>query len=229
MNARSRPTNRTEAAKLRRVLAALACWTLAVTGLARASEPPPSSPRWLRFSALAGSTQPDLALADYQWDTRPHLAWGMKATAGAGRWGGGARMWRSHTTQSLSGAGMDPSVNQTRAELVGSVRVLAVRNTELQATAGGGWMRLAYDPEEMTLDTGAGSTVVRFAPIHEWIYGAGFAVSRPIAGAWRAGLETEWRRFALDTAHRSGTEIVLERTAFDEWSARFELAWTRGW
>ena len=185
---------------------------------------------WLSFSALAGSTQPDRGLADYQWDTTPHLAWGMKAMAGAGRFGAGLRLWRTRTTQDLGVASeSDPAVHSTSLELIGSARLASVWGVDLTANGGGGWLRLAYDPEETTIDTGGGSTVVRFAPIDEVIWGAGFAARRALAGPWGLGLEVDRRAFALDTSHRSGSTIVSERTPFAEWSARMELSWTRGW
>lgn len=189
-----------------------------------------SSSRWLSVSGLAGSTQPDRGLADYQWDTTPHLAWGMKAMAGAGRFGAGIRLWRTRTTQDLGLAGeTDPAVTSTSLELVGSARLASAWGTDVSATAGAGWLRLAYQPDEMTLDTGGGGTVVSFAPIDEWIGGVGLALRRPALGPWALGLEVDHRRFALDTAHRSGPAIVTERPTFSEWSARLELAWTRGW
>lgn len=44
-------------------------------GSSAGSGAPSTNSRWLRLAGLAGSTQPDRGLADYQWDTRPHLVW----------------------------------------------------------------------------------------------------------------------------------------------------------
>jgi len=196
----------------------------------RAASPFGEPSRWLSLSALAGSTQPDQGLADYQWDTTPHLAWGLKAMAGSGRFGAGVRLWRTRTTQDLGVASeTDPAVSSTSLELIGSVRFASFWGVDASANAGGGWLRLAYDPDETTIDTGGGGTVVRFAPIDEVVYGAGLALRRPVAGPWAIGLEADRRAFALDTSHRSGSTIVNERTAFSEWSARLDLSWTRGW
>lgn len=204
----------------------------AETGRGSAREPAwtGSGDRWLSVAGLAGSTQPDPGLADYQWDVTPHLAWGMKAMAGSGRFGWGLRFWRSRTTQDLGVANEpDPAVTSTTVELIGSARLGSVAGIELSAFAGGGWLRLAWTPDQATLDTGAGTTEVRFTPVDEWIAGAGLGLRRGLAGPWSLGVEADHRRYALDTAHRAGAAIVEERTGFGEWSARMDVTWTRGW
>lgn len=186
--------------------------------------------RWLSLSGLMGSAQPDPGLADYQWDTTPRLAWGLKAMAGRGGYAAGLRLWRTRATQTLgSVAETDPVVVGTSLELVGSARLASVWGTDVLASGAGGWLRLAYRPDEQTIDTGGGGTVVRFAPIDEWIGGVGLGVRRPVTGPWALGVDLEHRRFALDTAYRSGSGIVTSRPTFGEWSARLEVAWTRGW
>src|SRR5262245_2260997 len=53
---------------------------------------------------LTGSTRPDPALTDYQWDVTPRLACGAEALIGYGRWAGGARWWRTQAAQRIEGA-----------------------------------------------------------------------------------------------------------------------------
>jgi hypothetical protein len=42
------------------------------------------------------------------------------------------------------------------------------------------------------------------------------------------GFELDHRIFALETAHRDGSQIEMKREAFGDWSARLELAWLHG-
>src|SRR5262249_37928795 len=150
-----------------------------------------------------GSTQPLASLADYQWDVRPHAAWGAQALVGSGRWSGGVRIWRSGTTQALGLPGTaDPHVSTTSYDLVGRPRVASWRGLECLGLASGGRLAIRYQPDHVTLDTGANPVEVSFAPVWQWVAGAGLGVRAPLRGGWSLGLETERTVFALDTAHR---------------------------
>jgi len=212
---------------------------LAAAGRARAAEPsrlPGTSDDaragrraagdWAALALLTGSTQPDAALADYQWDTRPKMAWGAQALAGRGRFGAGVRLWSSRTTQQvdLAGVAVSPTVRSTSVELVGRVRVADLRGLRLLAAASGGRLHLGYDPDRLAIPTGGGSIEVSFAPVYEWIAGVGAAVERPLGAHWTVGAQVERRGWALDTAHRSSAQIVNARESFGEWNARFEFA-----
>ncbi len=87
-------------------------------------------------------------------------------------------------------------------------------------------LQLGWSPDEVVVSpSGSGSEVTkRFAPVHEWTGGAGAAVERALPGPWRAGVQVERRVFGLDTAHRAGATVVMDRESFGEWSARLELA-----
>jgi hypothetical protein len=179
------------------------------------------------LGVLTGTTAPDPALADYQWDVTPHVAWGVEALAERGRFGTGLRLWRTQTTQDLGFAGTsDPTVRSTTLEVLGLGRLATLWGTECLATASAGWLHMGYDPEHVSIDPfGSGTPIdVRFAPIDEWIAGAGLGFRQPLAASWSLGIGVDRRMFELDTSHRSGSGIVTERQAFGEWSARLELA-----
>ena len=185
--------------------------------------------RHVQVTALVGSAQPVGALADYQWDVRPHAAWGARVLAVSGPWSAGVRWWRGGTTQGLGLAGVsDPSVRTNSLELLAHARVARWRNVELAATASGGRLAVSWDPERLTVDTGGGPPVtVTLSSLHEWVAGAGVALALPLGGGWTWGVETERRLFALDTAHRNGSTVSLARETFGDWDARVAL--TRGW
>lgn len=206
----------------------IATVTLLVAGLIAARDAGAAGV-WVSLGALTGATQADAALGDYRWDLSPHAGLGAQALAGVGRLGAGARVWRSSTTQSLGVAGAsDASVRSTSLELVGRARLATWWGVHLDAQASGGWLHLGYAPDQVTFDPGGGPVTVAFAPIDEWIAGAGLAARRPLAGPWVAGIELERRAFGLETAHRHGSVIETARESFGDWSARLELAWLHG-
>lgn len=210
-----------------RAAAALAAMALALLGLAPVG-PAKALERLVLLSALGGTAQPVADLADYQWDVRPHEAWGAELAAGSGPWSLGLRLWRSHTTQSLGLTGAsDPTVRTSSLDLVARARVAAWRGVGLEAMASGGRLALRYDPEHLAIGTGGTPIEVSLPPVHEWVAGAGLALQAPLPGPWSAGLEVERRVFSLDTAHRSGSTVVMARDTFGEWDAR--LALTRAW
>jgi hypothetical protein len=182
--------------------------------------------RWISLGMLGGSTRPDPALADYQWDVRPRGAWGAQALIGGDRFATGLRAWRSGTTQRI-GAGIDPvSVRETSVELVGRAHLAERFGIGASLVAGAGRLHLGFDPDRVAipLEGGGSAGEASLAPIDEWMASAGMALARPIAERWALGLEIDHRRFALDTAHREGDAIESARTSFGEWSVRLELA-----
>jgi hypothetical protein len=100
------------------------------------------------------------------------------------------------------------------------------RGVELWGMVHGGRLFLAYDPDQMTFDPGAGAPItVAFDSIAEWDYGVGIEIrGRPTAQLALA-LQAEHTSFSLDTAHRNGDEIVETRERFDQWSLRVQAAW----
>jgi hypothetical protein len=197
------------------------------SGAARAAAAAPGW-RWISASLLAGSAQPVATMADYQWDVRPHAAWGAELQAGAGALAAGLRWWRGGTTQSVNLPGVsDPAVHTGSIELTARARVARWREAQLLAMASGGRLAITYHPDQLTVATGGTPVEVALAPVHEWVGGAGVALQMPLAGRWSWGVETERRVFALDTAHRSGSSVTLARETFGDWDARVAL--TRAW
>lgn len=174
--------------------------------------------------ASGGWVKPDAGLADYQWDTRPGAAWGASARAERGAWGAGLRLLRGRSTQDV-GTAAPAAVHTTRAELVGRRRVARVLGQEVALTASAGRMRLAYDPDRVTIDGAGGPMTVELAPVGSWTAGLGLAIERAVSGRLVAGIEADGVRYGFDTAHRAGDTIVRERTAFTDWGARITLAW----
>ena len=181
----------------------------------------------LTFGLLTGLTSRDASLADYQWDVKPRAAWGTHLLAGIGRFEGGLRLWQASTTQSLDAASAtSPTVRATSIEVVAHARVGTFMGTQFLAVASTGQLHLGYHPDRIDVDLGTGSPVtVDFAPIDEWIAGAGFALRRPLPGPWTVALEMDRRVFRLDTAHREGNAVVLGRESFGEWNAQLALDW----
>ena len=185
---------------------------------------------WVSAGLLAGTTMFDGHLGDYQWNLRPRAAFGAEVLAGTGRVSAGVRLWRAASEQQLGLDGApDPAVHATTTELLARVRVAEPLGVAVLATASAGRLGLSWSPDRIEIPGSGSPVTVDFAPVHEWTGGAGLALERPVAGAWRAGLQVERRFFGLDTAHRSGTDVVMERESFGEWSARLSLAHVFGW
>jgi len=215
---------------------ALAVLSLAVLApAAAASELAPEGAlgrhRWVSLGVVSGWVKPDSKLADYQWDTSPRWTLGGEALGGLGRVALGLRLLRSETTQTLGAfaAPGEASVRSTTWELVGRVRLASLGRMDVLATAGGGLLHMGYAPDRIQVDAGTGALIaVELEPIDEWTASAGLAVERALAGRWVAGLGVEHRVFSMDTAHRSGAEIVSATESFHGWSARLGLAWRYG-
>jgi len=178
----------------------------------------------LACGLLAGLALSDPRLADLQWDVSPHPAWGAQVLLGRGHLAAGARLWRTQTTQriDLPGLSVEPAVGLTSVELVGLGRLASFAGMELLLSGSAGRLHLAYDPDQITIPPSGPQ--VSFAPVNEWIGGAGLALRRPLGSRWSLGLGVEGRFFGLDTAHRSGPTIVYQRETLGDWSARLELA-----
>ena len=218
---------RARAALLLRV--ALGLCAAAAAPAARAA-PPADPTRWVSASLLAGIAQPVAAMADYQWDVRPHAAWGAQALAGRGPWAAGLRLWRSSTTQGLGLSGVpDPGVSTTSLELLGRARVARWRALECTGLASGGRLAIRYHPDQLTVATGGGPVEVALDPVSDWVAGAGVGLRAPLAGGWTVGMEAERRWFSLDAAHRSGSSVALTRERFGDWQAHAELSRAWSW
>lgn len=197
---------------------------------ARPSQAGPAPRPYGSLALFAGSAQPDAGMADYQWDVRPHAAYGAQLLAGRGPWGAGVRVSAGGTTQALGLAGATGArVRLTRVELVGRAQLMRIRHVGLSATASFGRLGLAYRPDHVTVDAGGTPVEVSLAPIHTPVTGAGLGIEGPlVAGwAWGAGLERRW--FSLDTAHRSGSEVIFARETFGDWDAHVALSHAWDW
>ena len=208
-------------------LSSAAAWAGADEATAGSRE----TPRWVSLGVVTGAVKPDSKLADYQWDTSPRWSYGGEALGGLGRVAAGVRVLRSQTTQSM-GSLASPSASTVRAtswELLARVRFASIGRTEFLATAGGGRLHLGYAPDRIQVDAGTGSAIaVELAPIDEWMGTIGVGVERPLASRWIAAATVDHRFFSMETAHRSGTEIVYAAESFGGWGARLGLAWRHG-
>ena len=186
------------------------------------------APAWASLGVTAGSTQVDGRLSRYAWDTAPRAAFGAFATAGRGPLELGLRAWRSSTVQhvELPGASVSPAVRSTTLELLARAHVATVLGTRASVQASAGRLRLDYRPSHLSIvPDGLGTPIdVTFAPVSEWVAGGGVALRHALPGRFSAGLAVDRQFFALDTAHRRGSEIVYSRESFGDWSARLELA-----
>jgi len=179
----------------------------------------------LALGILSGSTLPDGRLSQYQWDTRPQMAVGAQALAGAGRFSGGVRVWTTSTTQQLGLPEADNArVRSTSIDLVGRGVIARGLGFDLLALGSFGRLHLDYQPDHVTTTVSGYPTTITFAPIREWAGGGGLAVEHRVAGTWAVGAAVERRLFGLDTAHSSGGTVVEGRESFGDWTARLEIA-----
>jgi len=215
-------------------LAAVAvCAGLQLATPSRADDGGAQSAAWrLGVGPLLGGLAFDPSLENYRWDVSPSLQAGAQASLFHGPFAAGARAWRTHTTQATGfpGDSHAPRVALTGVELVGQGRMLSYRGVELWGAVHGGRLFLAYDPDQLVVDTGIGSPItVAFASIAEWDYGFGIEIRGDLRPQLALALQAERTSFSLDTAHRSGDEIVASRERFDQWSLRVQASWLWGW
>jgi hypothetical protein len=207
---------------------ALAAPALAAGGAGDADATAPGTR--LEVGVVIGGIALDPHLQDYRWDTAPSLQSGAHATVLRGRFGAGARLWRSSTTQAsgIPGEEQAPRVNMTGLEMTGQVRALAVRGVELWGSAHGGRLFLGYDPESLTFDVGGQPVTVSYQPVAEWEYGVGAALRGELGPHMALALQADLTSFSLDTAHRRGDEIVEARERFSTWDLRAQVSWVFG-
>jgi hypothetical protein len=184
---------------------------------------------WVSLGIVGGSVRHDPSFTDFRWDERPEPLWGAQALVGAGRFAGGMRVSRSHTTQALGlDDAADPGVSRTNWDLVGHGRLATLAGIECLAILAAGRHRVGYDPDFVETAGPSGPIRIEFTPVSGWGTSAGLGLRRAIAGPWAATVGVEHQRFAMDTAHRDGETIVVDRRTFGDWSARFELSWRNG-
>jgi hypothetical protein len=118
-------------------------------------------------------------------------------------------------------------VNLTGVELVAQARAVRRWGFEVWGSVHGGLLHLGYDPDELTYEPGGGigPITVAYAAIDEWDAGAGVEIRRELARHLALAVAAEATTFALDTAHRRGSEIVESRDRFYLWSVRLQLSW----
>ncbi|HEU4928710.1 MAG TPA: hypothetical protein VFU38_02685 [Candidatus Krumholzibacteria bacterium] len=211
-------------------LAAVAvCAGLQLATPSRADDGRPDHASWrLAVGPLLGGLAFDPSLDNYRWDTSPALQAGVQATVFYGRLAAGARAWRARTTQATGfpGETQAPRVALTSVECVAQGRMVSYRGVELWGAVHGGRLFLAYDPDQLTVDTGIGSPItVAFDSIAEWDYGFGIEIRGDLTPQLALALQADRSSFSLDTAHRSGDDIVLSRERFDQWSLRVQASW----
>ena len=185
--------------------------------------------RWrVAVGPTIGGLALDPSLENYRWDVAPALQMGAQASLFRGRFAGGLRAWRSYTTQAtgIPGETRSPRVALTGLECIAQGRMVSYRGVELWGAVHGGRLFLAYDPDQLTVDTGAGSSVtVDFDSISEFDYGFGIEIRGDLTPQLALALQAERTSFSLDTAHRSGDEIVESRERFSPWSLRAQVSW----
>jgi hypothetical protein len=188
-----------------------------------------ASPTWrLAVGPMVGSLVFDPTLDNYRWDVTPTMQSGLQATLFRGRLATGARVWFAGTTQAsgIPGETTVPHVDLTAVEWVGQGRIVSYRGVELWGEVHGGRLFLGYDPDHMTFDPGAGEPItVAFDSISEWDYGFGTEIRGALTAQLALALQANLTSFSLDTAHRSGNEIVESRERFDQWSLCLQVAW----
>ena len=215
-------------------LAAVAvCAGLQLATPSRAEDGGATSAGWrLGVGPMVGGLAFDPTLENYRWDVSPALQAGLQASVFRGRLAAGARAWRAHSTQAtgIPGDSQAPRVALTGVELMGQGRMLSYRGVELWGAVHGGRLFLAYQPDQLVVDTGIGAPItVAFDSIAEWDYGFGIEIRGDLRPQLALALQAERTSFSLDTAHRSGDEIVASRERFDQWSLRLQASWLWSW
>jgi len=182
----------------------------------------------LAIGPSAGAVALDQDLTNYRWDTRPAVQSGLQATLYHGRLAAGLRYWHSSTTQASGIPDTEAlQVSLNGLDLVGQARIAKRWGLGLWGTAFAGRLHMGYDPDEATFDTGTalGSVTVDFDPISEWQFGTGLELRTELTRQLALSLQGEGSTFALDTAHRKGSEIVESRDRFYNWSLRLQISW----
>lgn len=198
----------------------------AMVRVAHAQSAPDASESWrISIAPAVGILMFDSHLADYRWDTSLSVQPGLRIGVHHSRYSAALRTSWSATDQptGLIGESTVPRVHMTQLDLALEGRIASLARTELWGSAHGGRMFLGYEPDQMTVDAGGSPVTVAFDPIDEWCYGAGIAFRRDLARHLALGLQLDGTGFQLDTAHRSGNEIVESREGFVNWSLSLAL------
>jgi hypothetical protein len=191
--------------------------------------PASDNPEWrLAVGPTAGALALDGALANYRWDVRPAAQWGARAALYRGRYGAELRIWRTGTVQGTGLAGVSgPSVSLTAVEAAAEARIARYRAIELWSSVRGGRLHVGYEPDRLSFDPGGGggTVTVDYNAISEWDFGAGLSCRASLARRLALALQVDTTSFALDTAHRVGSSVVLSRERYWNWSLLVELSW----
>ncbi|NNE07863.1 MAG: hypothetical protein HKN20_04800 [Gemmatimonadetes bacterium] len=182
---------------------------------------------------LAGAILFDEALGDFAWARGPHPVWGAELNARFGRFHAGTRFWRTGTTQDAGFAGAALGANESSdvvlqsVQMTGGFTLFRRAATSFGLVASAGHLGMRYEPSfvEYAIEGTSETVRVDFAPIDEWIGGAGFSLQQGIGGKFSFRGEVESVFFSLDTDHRDGDEIVSERSRFQNWIARASLSY----
>lgn len=201
--------------------AMLALWTSS----ACAQDELPTAAWRLSIAPSIGAIALDSHLADYRWDTSLSMQPGLRVGVHHARFATALRTAWSGTEQAtgVPGESAAPSVNLTQVDLALEGRMATLAGIEMWASGHGGRLFLGYEPDEMTVDAGGSPVTVSFDAITEWCYGFGVSFRRDVARHLALGLQLDQTTFSLDTAHRSGDEIVEARESFSNWSLSLAL------
>ncbi|MFN8588642.1 MAG: hypothetical protein U0704_12685 [Candidatus Eisenbacteria bacterium] len=180
----------------------------------------------LSLGVTGGLTRPDAAREPWHWDLAPRAAWGARATLGDGPLALGARVERVESRQSLALPAPAPAslaVHGTAVEALARVTLMRRAGFAAVASAAAGRTRWSWAPDQVSFDTGTGTTDVAFTPVDapSWAFGGG--LSRGVGG-WTVGASAERRFTRMDSAHRAGDGVVLGTETFGDWCARLELS-----
>ena len=210
--------------RVRATILAPAMLALCMSSARAQDELPP--PAWrLSIAPTIGALALDSHLSDYRWDTSVSMQPGLRVGLHHARFTTAFRTAWSGTEQAtgIPGEPTSPSVHLTQLDLALEGRMATWAGVEMWASGHGGRLFLGYEPDQMTVDAGGTPVTVSFDAITEWCYGLGLAFRRDVARHLALGLQLDQTTFRLDTAHRSGDEIVEARESFSNWSLSLSL------
>lgn len=210
--------------RMRALIPAVAAALAVPVSPARAQTGETEPAAWrVSIAPTVGALALDSHFADYQWDTAVAFQPGLRAAIHRARFAAAVRTSWSGTQQAAGLAGEAPKVHMTQLDLALEGRIASWMGVDLLGSGHGGRMFLGYEPDQMTVDAGGSPVTVSFDPITEWCYGLGVAIRRDVARHLALGLQLDRTTFRLDTAHRSGAEIVEARESFSNWSLSLAL------
>ena len=208
------------------ILATMALVVATCTGVPRVE----AAPRAVGVSPYVGARTLDQALDDYRWDIGPARLIGAEAWIAFARFEAAFAVERSSTEQStgLPGPNSSPQVDLTQVALRLRARLVSWGPVHLLAGAGAGRLHLGWDPERATYVVSGlpDPLTVEYEPIDTWRTELELGARIALPGPVDLGLATTWAHFDLETAHRSGTEIVERDETFSTLDARVFLSWS---